>query len=239
VPRVFVPADRLTGAQVALEGEAYKHLVRVLRLGAGDEVVLFDGRGTEIEGRLVAVGGRQVTVALGERRPVPPAGAVITLLQGLPRGERMDLIVQKATELGVRRIVPVLAERSVTRPPASRSRRWRVIAEEAARQCGRADVPDVDEPMALPDALGRIAALAARLALWEEERGRPLRAQLSGGPAETALLVGPEGGLAAGEVQVVRAAGFVTVGLGPRILRVETAALVAIALVQAAAGGLD
>jgi 16S rRNA (uracil1498-N3)-methyltransferase len=164
----------------------------------------------------------------------------ITLIQAVPRGDRMDLVLQKTTELGVARIVPVLTSRSVARPPADRARRWQTIAAEAARQSGRADVPSVGAPLPLAEALPLAAPCARRFALWEEERERPLRRALGDAPGPTlALLVGPEGGLAPAEVEQARAAGFVTVGLGPRILRVETAAIVAVALVQAAAGALD
>jgi 16S rRNA (uracil1498-N3)-methyltransferase len=142
MPRLYVPPERLTGTQLELDGEPYRHLVRVLRAAPGDAVVLFDGLGHEIAAQVVAIGARAVTLTLGPRRPLPAPAVAITLLQGVPRGERMDLLVQKTTELGVARIVPVLAERCVARPPRERSSRWQTIAEEAARQCGRADVPN-------------------------------------------------------------------------------------------------
>jgi 16S rRNA (uracil1498-N3)-methyltransferase len=239
MPRIFVPPERLTGDRVELAGEAHRHLARVLRVAPGDAVVVFDGRGEEIDATVVTVAARAVTLALGTRRRQVLAGVAITLLQAVPRGERMDLLVQKTTELGVARIVPVIAARSVVRPAADRARRWQSIAEEASRQSGRADVPEVTPPQPLAQALALADACPVRLALWEEERVRPLRQALADGGRAVALLVGPEGGLAAAEVEAARAAGFVTVGLGPRILRVETAAIVAVALVQAASGGLD
>lgn len=239
MPRVFVPPEQLTGERVELAGEAHRHLARVLRIAVGADVVIFDGRGAEIDGRVVAVDGRKVTLALGARRRLPPPPVLITLLQVVPRGERMDLVVQKTTELGVARIVPVLAERSVALPPARRSGRWQTIAEEAARQSGRAEVPEVSLPLPLAQALAIAASCGTRLLPWEEERTLPLRRALGGAAPTVALLVGPEGGLALTEVEQARAAGFVTVSLGPRILRAETAAMVAVALVQAAAGGLD
>jgi 16S rRNA (uracil1498-N3)-methyltransferase len=239
MPRLFVPAGQLSGDRAELDGEAYRHLCRVLRSRVGDELVLFDGRGTEIDARVSAIDGRRVTVALGARRQVPAAAALITLVQALPRGERMDLIVQKTTELGVARIVPVLGERSVAHPPASRARRWQTIAEEAARQSGRADVPEILAPTTFTAGLGLCAACPTRLALWEDERHTTLRSALPGDGRALALLVGTEGGLAPAEIEEARAAGFTTVSLGPRTLRVETAAIVAVALAQAAGGGLD
>ena len=156
----------------------------------------------------------------------------------------MDFLVQKTSELGVARIVPVVTERSVARPGAEgadgKRARWEKIAREAARQCGRADLPIVDPPVALAEALAGPDLPARRLALFEGERSRSLRAALEGTqPAATALLVGPEGGFAPAELAVARAAGFEAVGLGERILRVETAAIVAVALVAGAYGMLD
>jgi 16S rRNA (uracil1498-N3)-methyltransferase len=238
MPRVFVPSERLIGQQVLLDGEPHRHLVKVLRLQPGDGVLVFDGGGTEIEAQVLAVGPRTIELSLGPRRAVTLAGVSITLLQAVPKGERMDLIVQKATELGVTAIIPVLAGRSVAKPGAARTRRWQTIAQEAARQSGRADVPQVSDPIALAEAVER-APEGARFVLWEEEHGQSLRRALDGATRSITLLIGPEGGLAVAEVVEARTRGFVPVGLGPRILRVETAAIVALALVQAAAGGLD
>jgi 16S rRNA (uracil1498-N3)-methyltransferase len=156
----------------------------------------------------------------------------------------MDLIVQKTTELGVAHIVPVLSQHGMSKPPPGRARRWQTIAEEAARQSGRADVPTVEEPLALPAALAKLtptedASSDARFMLWEGEREQSLHRMLAAPRERIVLLVGPEGGFAAAEVAACTQAGFRSVGLGPRILRTETAAIVAVALAQAAAGGLD
>jgi 16S rRNA (uracil1498-N3)-methyltransferase len=244
MPRLFVPEVRLRGDTVTLEAEDHHYLTKVLRLAVGDELAVFDGIGAEWDARISKVGGRSTEVALLGRRTVPSASpAPITLVQAIPRGDRMDWIVQKATELGVSRVVAVLTKRSVARPPAgaARATRWATIAEGAARQSGRADVPAVEGPLPLAEALERAEAFgAARFVLWEGTRGRPLRQALpSDASRGICLLIGPEGGFEPQEVAAAEARGFVPVGLGPRILRVETAALVALALVQAEVGGLD
>jgi 16S rRNA (uracil1498-N3)-methyltransferase len=255
--RLFVPADRWRGSRAEIDGEAHRHLARVLRARAGDAVTLFDGQGREADAQVLSVERDRTTLALGSIREVAAAGgARIVLLQSLARGERMDWIVQKTTELGVSEIVPVAAGRSVARlgaaDAAPRRARWEKIAREAARQCGRADVPVIGAPVSLAGALeaSRRATpetdgpddgpdSAPRLALWEASRGRPLRAAVPTAARTVTLLIGPEGGFAPEEIAAAVQSGFLVVGLGPRILRVETAAVVAVALVQAATGGLD
>ncbi|HVV48321.1 MAG TPA: 16S rRNA (uracil(1498)-N(3))-methyltransferase, partial [Polyangia bacterium] len=234
----YVPGARLGGPRVTLTGPEHRHVGRVLRARPGDALILFDGAGGEVEARVERVGRDETELALGERRQVAGPAVALTLLVAVPRGPRMDLIVQKTAELGVARIVPLITDRSVARPDAEAGRRarWEKIAREAARQCGRADLPAIDPPVGLAAALAADLP-ARRLALYEGERARSLRAALAGqAPAATALLVGPEGGFAAAEVEAARAAGFEAVGLGDRILRVETAAIAAVTLVAGAYG---
>jgi 16S rRNA (uracil1498-N3)-methyltransferase len=238
--RLYVSPEKLQGARTALDEAAHRHLVKVLRLGPGARLQLFDGRGAAVDAIIVSLGKASVEVELGERHLVPAPVCSITLLQSVPRGERMDLIVQKTTELGVARVVPVLTEFGMVKPPPGRNRRWRTIAEEAARQCGRADVPAIDECTELEAALAQISGQeGTRVLLWEDEHKRSFRSALVDGPRSVVLLVGPEGGFSSAEVAAATSAGFVATSLGPRILRTETAAMVAVTLAQAAAGGLD
>ena len=239
--RLFLPPERLTAQRLILDGDEHQHLGRVLRARPGDQVVVFDGRGNEFDAEVVAAGRDTTELALGARRAALAATVRITLLQSVARGERMDWIVQKTCELGVARIVPVLTSRVVARPAGSPTRRarWEKIAREAARQSGRADVPEVSEPISLGRALAESDPQDLRLALWEVSRGQPLRKALPSTPRPTTVLVGPEGGFSDDEIAAAKAAGFQIVTLGPRILRVETAALVAVTLVQASAGGLE
>jgi 16S rRNA (uracil1498-N3)-methyltransferase len=238
--RLFVSPEKLQGSRATIDEDAHRHLIKVLRLAPGAAIQVFDGAGTVIEARIESVGKSSVEIVLGERFAVPGPRCAITLLQSLPRGERMDFIVQKTTELGVARIVPVITEFGMVKPSANQRRRWLTIAREAARQCGRADIPDIADCLALAPALAKFAGKeSARFILWEGERTRPFRAALAAGPADVVLLVGPEGGFSHAEVGVANKAGFEPVSIGPRILRAETAAMVAVALAQAAAGGLD
>ena len=156
--RLFVPAQQWIGSRAVVEGEPHQHLARVLRARPGDKVTLFDGRGGEADAEVLAVEREQTTLSLGARRQIAaPAGPRVVLLQSLARGEKMDWIVQKSTELGVHEIVPIAAGRSVARLPAAdaapRRARWEKIAQEAARQCGRADVPAIAAPRSLAEAI--------------------------------------------------------------------------------------
>jgi 16S rRNA (uracil1498-N3)-methyltransferase len=230
--RLFVPPARLAAERLTLTASDHRHLARVLRAQPGDSVTLFDGAGNEVEARITRVGRAETELLLGAARPgIGAAGEpLLVLLTAVPRGQRMDLLVEKTCELGVSRVVPVLTERSVARPDAARRGRWEKIAREAARQCGRADVP-----RSMPDRAGDRAGGGRAAAPAPDgvggEGGTPLRSRADGGEP-TALLVGPEGGFTAAEVEAARHAGFDTVTLGPRILRVETAAMVAVALVR-------
>jgi 16S rRNA (uracil1498-N3)-methyltransferase len=216
----------------------------VLRLVAGDAVEVFDGRGGVWDAQLLP---GLMEAVLGPRREASRTGAEVRLVVALARGEKMDLVVQKATELGVTAIVPFESERSVVRLEGGRAeeraRRWRRIAEEAARQCGRADVPEVAAPAALARALAAVprghALHVLHLPGWQEagSASAPRQAPAVDPPGH-AVVVGPEGGLAPGEVAACLAAGARLTTLGPRTLRAETAAIVAVALLQVRYGDL-
>jgi 16S rRNA (uracil1498-N3)-methyltransferase len=242
--RLFVPPDRLRATPITVDGDEHHHLARVLRARPGDVITLFDGAGREVIARIVHIDRDRTELVPDPAAPadvVRAAGRVetpLTLLTAVPRGGRMDFLVQKCSELGVSRIVPVITARSVARPEPGKQARWEKIAREAARQCGRADVPMVSPPLSLAAALGASDLPARRLVLSPEAGGRALRALLPD-RAPTALLVGPEGGLATAEVEAARAAGFQAATLGSRILRVETAAIVAVALAEEAFGALS
>lgn len=232
VPRFHSPAPLSEGAEVALDAVAAQHAVAVLRLGVGAELVLFDGAGGEHPATLTRVSKHAVMARLGARRAVArEAPWPLMLGQGLARGERMDLVVQKATELGATAIAPLLTERVEVRLAGDREDRrvahWRGVARGAAEQCGRDRLPTVDAPQPLARFLEASDPAALRLVLAPE--GRALRALPPPGPAGAVLVVGPEGGLSDAEVARAEAAGFIRASLGPRVLRTETAGLAALA----------
>jgi 16S rRNA (uracil1498-N3)-methyltransferase len=237
VRRLHLPPDRIAGGHARLGPEARHYLRDVLRLAPGDEVEVFDGAGRAWPGRIEP--GFDA-LALGEAREARPAPPPVWLLFALAKGEKADLVVQKATELGAARVSPFAAERSVVRLEGERAgarvQRWRRIAAEAARQCGRADVPEVCAPVTLAEALAAIPPGFVR-AVFHAEGGVPLEA-LPPSPAGHVAVVGPEGGLTADELAACEGAGCVRVALGPRTLRAETAAIVAVALLQARFGDL-
>lgn len=227
----------LRAGRLTVGGDGFHHLVRVLRARPGDRVVLFDGAGREADAVVVAVEGGEATLDAAEPRQAAPATTPITLHLALLKGEKMDWVVQKATELGVARIVPVETAHTVVRlsgeRAGTRAQRWRKIAAEAARQCGRADVPEIDEPTPIEQTLRRPAPV--RLFLHETAT-TPLPPTIAGAPIWVA--VGPEGGFSPAEVEAARAAGWSIVGLGPRVLRAETAALAILAILQFSSGDL-
>lgn len=227
--RVLVDPAELDAPRLEVRGERAHHLRRVARVRDGERVVAFDGAGRERE--TVVEGAADDRVALrptGEARDgVGPDAARVTWIQAIPKGDKLETIARQATELGVARIVPAFTERSVPqerpdRAEAHHARLLRVV-EEAARQCGRADVPEVLRPRALAAALDAAAACALRLVAWERSDA-PLAALAHPGDGGVAVLSGPEGGLSPAEVALAAGRGFVAVSLGPRVLRAETVA---------------
>ena len=239
VTRIHVAGPLAPGSEITLPAQAGEHLVRVLRLETGARFVLFDGTGGEYTASLAAV-GKQARARVLDHAPIERESPLdITLLQGIARGERMDLIVQKATELGVARIVPLIAERSVVKIDAKQRERkrahWQSIVVSACEQCGRNRVPPVTDPLSLGEAIGALPAGSARC-LLAADAADSLASMASRPPASMVLLVGPEGGLADGEERHAKAHGFTAYRLGPRIMRTETAGLAALAALQAVAG---
>ena len=218
--------------RVRVEGPALHHL-RVARVVPGEMVEVFDGRGRAWAGWLETVDEGGAVLRLGDQRQAQ-SGRTVVLLQGLPKGDKLDWMLQKSTELGVSAVWPVVTARSVARPKpeaaVARHARWQRIVEEAARQSGRAAVPEVAALRPLDEAVRALAPGVRLLVLDEEERAERLGS--AAGDGAVALVVGPEGGLAREEVESLRAAGGVPVSLGPLVLRTETAGLAALAVLR-------
>jgi 16S rRNA (uracil1498-N3)-methyltransferase len=230
--RLYAALPLAPGAIVELPEAAAHHAARVLRLKVGDQLTLFNGAGGEFAVRIERIVARVVAVRVGHWLDVDrDSPLVVTLVQGLATGDRMDYVIQKAVELGVAAVRPVSAIRSVARLDASRAEKrllhWRQIAISACEQCGRNRIPEVYPLLDLDDWLAQTSSVSLRLLLAPDAKVTlPGMARPPGG---IELLVGPEGGLAPEEVAAALRAGFTAVRLGPRTLRTETAALAALA----------
>ena len=233
--RVYVAAPVTTGKRLVVEGSAANHITRVLRLRSGDALTVFDGSGGEFGARIEEFRKDTVVVAVEEHRPLDRESPLtLTLAQGISRGERMDWIIQKATELGTSRIVPLFTKRSMVRLDERQAERklqhWRAIAVAACEQCGRNEVPELATPIDFFDVLPADSSGATRLLLSPTGDLRIEDPQDTG--KAITVLIGPEGGLEDVEQEAALAAGFKAVRLGPRVLRTETAAIAALTIIQ-------
>ena len=241
--RFFLEDINESAKEAEITGEEFVHLKKVLRLGPGDSAAIFNGRGLELFGRIESIGQRSAVVSIEGRSEKAVESALdLVLLQGLLKGDRPEFIVQKATELGLTGICFYTTARTVPRVDGEgvekKLLRWKKAAIEAAKQCGRGTLPRVTLAPGLKEAVqGSQAEL--KLLLWEKDGAASLGERLEGrSPHSAALLVGPEGGLSDDEARMAQKAGFLKAGMGPRILRAETAAVAAAAIVQYAFGGL-
>jgi 16S rRNA (uracil1498-N3)-methyltransferase len=238
MPRFYIPNPHIENGLLKIEGDEVKHIRKVLRLKTGDEIVAFDGLGKEFEGAIIEEGRSSVLVKiqriLSPRRDSP---LEVTLAQSLLKGEKMDTLIQKATELGVEEILPFLSSRSVPLLEKSRKlkrhHRWGRIAIEASKQCGRGVVPKVGPLRDYADMLRIASTDHLRLILWERD-GIKLKEVLRRSEEKTKIffVVGPEGGFSQDEVEEAKRGGFVAVTLGRRILRAETVSLYLLSILQ-------
>jgi 16S rRNA (uracil1498-N3)-methyltransferase len=239
MPRFYLEGGLRAGARLALPESIARH-VRVLRLRAGEEITLFDGRGGEIPARILAIGRNRVEVEAGEPSMIERESPLeVTLAQGVSSGERMDLTIQKSVELGVAAIQPLLAGRSAVRLGAERAgarlAHWRRVAIAACEQCGRNRVPRVEDALAVRDYCARLEPGPPRL-LLSVHGGKRLAEAVPARARGLVLAAGPEGGFDAVEEALFARSGFVAVRLGPRTLRTETAAPAALAALNALLG---
>lgn len=239
--RVFVDTPLAPDADLVLPPAAANHVARVLRLREGATIVAFDGSGSDFSCEILAVKGDRVLVRVGARTSgLAESPLHITLVQAVSRGERMDWTLQKATELGVRTIVPVLSTRSVVkldeRQAERKLRHWQALVAAACEQCGRSVLPEVQPPQELAHYLSVAARDGERYVL--SPTGPSSLAGVAAAGTRVELLIGPEGGLEDAEIDRAVASGYSPVRLGPRVLRTETAGIVALTVLQARRGDL-
>jgi 16S rRNA (uracil1498-N3)-methyltransferase len=240
--RLFVSGALSNGAEIELDGDRARYLGKVLRARVGDAVIVFNGEGPEWPGTITRISKNSVGLALGESVEAGTESPLkIHLVQGISRGERMDFVVQKATELGVKRITPVLTEHGVVKLKADRAEKrrehWQNIAASACEQSGRTRLPLIDTPMPLknwfgskPDKVDTELILAPRAATALSSIAAP--------ETKICVLIGPEGGFSDAEYQDAEISGFKAVSLGPRVLRTESAAIATLAVLQSLWGDL-
>jgi 16S rRNA (uracil1498-N3)-methyltransferase len=243
--RFFVEKKNIRAGRAAIAGAELEHMRKVLRLAPGDAVVLFDDEGGEHEGRILAYSAADAEIAIeNSHRPERESPLAITLAQALGKGDKLDLVVEKATELGVAAIVPFVCRRTVPKldrdAAERRGDRWRRIALAAAKQSGRTRVPEIGKLTDFPALVDNRWSCDLKIIFWEGARGLGLKQVREETPQIDTLLivVGPEGGFTPDEAALAAANGFHAVGLGRRILRTETAAIAAVALAQLLWGDL-
>lgn len=241
--RLFSPVPLVAGQNVALGAEQANYVTRVLRLRNGRELILFDGHGGEYRAIIESASKSELIVSLGEQSTDDRESPLdLHLVQCVSKGERMDLVVQKSTELGVRRITPLLSEYSVIKLDNNRAEKrrehWQKIAISACEQSGRNRPPVIDVPQVLNGWVEQTASENASKLVLIPGADKQL-ADIPMPAGKMMLLIGPEGGLSDIEYEMADQAGFIGISLGPRVLRTETAALVALSLAQARWGDLD
>ncbi len=230
--RFFVPRDAVQDNIIVIKGDDLNHIKNVLRKKPGDKIVCFDPAGFEYETELVSYGNTQAVlkVIASAQKQTEPAIRIV-LAQALPRSSKMDDIVQKATELGASEIIPVITERTVAK--GSRTERWNRISKESAEQSGRAIVPAVRDTVSFDELLRTAEGFDLKILPWECEESRTLKSVLSEKSelSSILLLIGPEGGFSPSEASKASEKGFMTVSLGKRILRTQTAGPAAMAMI--------
>ncbi len=263
--RIILSKEEITDKKAVISGEKARYLISVLRCKKGDELEILDGEGNIYKSRISGIEGKKIIAEIYEEQKWNTESPLnLTLVQGMLKGEKMDLVIQKTTELGIKKIIPAVTERgqiSYTRKLS----RWRKIAEEASKQSGRTGIPEINEPVEFKDIFtsnppsppfskGGMGGLYGFI-FWEEggvslkeaidsiqkseSRSQNLNFKLSTFNSQLYLVIGPEGGFTRKEVELANSSGLITVSLGNRILRAETAAIAATAIVQFLMGDMN
>ena len=235
--RFYVPPECVAGGKIMIRGDELHHARDVMRLASGDRIAVFDGTGREYRGVILKVDKEQMIVAIEKTVERKDEGCRLILVQALPKSDKMDLIVEKATELGATTIIPVTTGRTVVRPDAKKENlkveRWRKIALVAAKQCGRTTIPEVMPITGFADALKALNDAEIKIIPCLSENTKALKEVLKGRRVKSAaVFIGPEGDFTEKEINDAKAAGAVPVSLGPEVLRSETAAICALSVLN-------
>jgi len=239
MPRFFVNSEAIENENIIISGEDFNHIKNVLRLRQGESLVISDGNCTDYDVVIDSYTSSSVVARIiGKNKNDNESEIDITLFQGVPKSDKMDMIIQKSVELGVKRIVPVLTERTVVKinnekDSKNKVARWQRIAQEASKQCNRGILPAVDNPVTFYEAVAKYKKADLSLIPYEKECGNRLKTILKSNNAKTiSIMIGPEGGFSEAEVELASENGFLPVTLGPRILRTETAGLSALSIIM-------
>ncbi|HQA60249.1 MAG: 16S rRNA (uracil(1498)-N(3))-methyltransferase [Tepidanaerobacteraceae bacterium] len=248
MPRLFVFEKLAIGDEIVIAGEEAHHIIRVLRLGPGHSVSISDGKSVESLGVIsdIDIRDTKIKIRILDQNKSKETKPFITLLQALPKGEKFDWIIQKSTELGVSKIIPVITQRTIVNILPSklerRMERWNKIAIEAAKQSLRMDIPQIGELSTFDASLREVEKHHLSIIPWEQEKELSIRKALKsidGTVTKVAVFIGPEGGFSPEEVKKAKEMGAVSVSLGPRILRTETAAIAVCSILMYELGGME
>jgi 16S rRNA (uracil1498-N3)-methyltransferase len=240
VPRIFFPGSVREGELCELGEQTLRYIKSVLRMKKGESLILFDGAGWEYEAAIKTFLDDRVSIEVLKKNRIPEKAVKISLFQALPKATKMDFIVQKATELGADRIISFQSARTVPRLSQDKARgkisRWRSIAQEASRQCGRADIPEIRGIVSFEEMLACSEGRSLKIILWEEESKRNikeiLRDEKYAGANDISCVIGPEGGFSREEIERAADKGFISATMGKNILKVETAVLAILSIIQ-------
>lgn len=247
MPKFFVPGENIKEDSIIIEGGDVAHISKVLRMEKGDELTLCDGRGIDYEAVIAKISQNQIICDIrSQSRSRTEPDLEVTLVQGIPKASKMDYIIQKTTELGIRRIIPCTLSRCVVKlenrkAEEKKVERWRKISEEAAKQSGRGVIPEVCMPQNLDKAIEEIKDFDVVFVPYECEEQNSIKSVLTSceAPKKAGFIIGPEGGFDASEIEKIRNAGIKTVTLGKRILRTETAGEAVLAMIMYEIGDIN
>ncbi len=240
IPRVFVDTAKIENNVALIDGSDVNYLKNVLRLKPGDEIIVLDSRSREYSSKIISLSNNGTIKAelIKEKHPETESKIKVTIAQGIPKNPKMEIVIQKSTELGAEKIIPVRTERSIVNISAEKESgridRWRKIAKEAAEQSGRTMIPFIEGIRNLDDVLAQSDGFDGRMILWEMEREMTLKKFLQKNKKIKNLLVliGPEGGFSRREADLAKKNGFEAVSIGSRILRTETASLAVLSMIS-------